>query len=196
MLTGKEGESDAALWVETLSGSDAAFSTLFDRHRTRVFRKAYARIQNVADCEDIVAMVFMEAWKSRKKVRIVEGSLLPWLLTTTTYVTLNFERSSRRYRKALGTLPDPGAEPDHSETVNARIDNERVTNALRKLGEAERKIVDLCVLEDLPLTTVATLLDLPVGTVKSRLSRARGKLRDALSAAGFTAGGISEAEAA
>lgn len=196
MLTGKEHESDAALWTEILSGSDAAFSTLFDRHRTRVFRKAYARIQNVADCEDIVAMVFMEAWKGRKKVRVVEGSLLPWLLTTTTYVTLNFERSSRRYRKALATLPEQADEPDHAETVDAKIDSEQVTAALRKLGEAERRIVDLCVLEDLPLTTVATLLDLPVGTVKSRLSRARGKLRAALTAAGFSDGGTSRAEAA
>ena len=179
MLTVDE-QTDAALWLEATSGTEAAFAALFDRHRARVFRKAYGRTQHVADSEDIVAMVFLEAWRNRKKVRIVDGSILPWLLTTTSYVTMNQERSTRRYKKMLATLPKPADEPDHAPSVDDHIDGEIVTAALRKLPANDQRILDLCIIEDLPLATVAGVLELPLGTVKSRLNRAREKLRRAL----------------
>ncbi|MFC6357059.1 RNA polymerase sigma factor [Luethyella okanaganae] len=63
----QDDSSDVALWLEAISGTEASFAALFDRYRTRVFRKAYARVRYVADAEDIVATVFLEAWRSRKK---------------------------------------------------------------------------------------------------------------------------------
>ena len=75
--------------------------------RPRVFRKAYGRVRHVADSEDIVAMVFLEAWRNRRRVRVVDGSILPWLLTVITYVSLNLECSNRRYERLLTALPRP-----------------------------------------------------------------------------------------
>lgn len=172
---------DAALWLEATSGTESSFGILFHRHRARVFRKAYARVGNVAEAEDIVAMVFLEAWRSRAKVRIVDGSILPWLLVTTTNVTLNAERAKRRYRRMLSALPPGVDQRDHADDVAHALDlrqySGRLTAALKRLNSTDRIIVDMCMIDEQPISMAAAVLDLPVGTAKSRLHRARAKLR-------------------
>lgn len=172
---------DSVLWLEASSGTESSFAVLFDRHRVRVFRKAYADVRNVADAEDIVALVFLEAWRSRDKVRIVDGSLVPWLLTVTNYVLMNQSRTARRYRRLLAALPLADQEPDHAEEVLGQIERSAqvhaVRDAMKKLSAMERSIIDLCIVESLPLAAVASLLNMPEGTVKSKLHRAREKVR-------------------
>lgn len=173
--------SDSVLWLEASSGTERAFAVLFDRYRTRVFRKAYAVVRSVADAEDVVALVFLEAWRNRAKVRIVDGSLLPWLLSVANYVLLNQARTARRYGRLLAALPAPEQEPDHAEDVLERLDRDVQLAAVRRvmatLSGRDRAILDLCVVEELPIATVAAVLDVPIGTVKSRLHRLRERLR-------------------
>jgi RNA polymerase sigma factor (sigma-70 family) len=188
---------DATLWLEAVSGTEASFALLYDRHRRAVFRKAFARVQHVADAEDIVAMVFLEAWRKRDAVRFVDGSLRPWLLVVTVNVGLNRDRANRRYRRLLAKLPPSENAPDPSTAVHDGIDREAMAaglrHALRRLSAKEQRIVELCLIEELPLAAVATALDVPIGTVKSRLHRIRQKLRVELEANGFARGGTDEA---
>ncbi|KZX21792.1 RNA polymerase sigma-70 factor (ECF subfamily) [Rathayibacter tanaceti] len=157
---------------------------IFGRHRARVYRKAYARVRNVHDAEDVVAMVFMEAWRLRAKVRIVDGSLLPWLLAVTTNVTLNNDRAARRYRRLLAKVPEaPPSDPmpDVEERLDLQERANQLTQAIRRLSQSERVVVDLCLVEKISMSAVAEVLDVPIGTVKSRLFTARRRLRTYLS---------------
>lgn len=179
-----ESDSDAALWLEAMTGTERAFAVIFDRHRGRVFRTAYRRVGNVADAEDVVAIVFLEAWRLRKKVRVVDSSLLPWLLAVTSNVTFNLARAQRRYRLLINKLPPSPAVEDPASKIGDRIDywqrGKRIADALHKLTPADRAVVDLCLIEELPIASAAGVLNLPIGTVKSRLHRARGQLRTEL----------------
>lgn len=176
--------SDCALWLEASSGTERSFAILFDRYRKRIFRKAYAHVRHVADAEDVVALVFLEAWRSRAKVRIVDGSVLPWLLTVTTFVLMNQARTARRHSRLLAALPKPEREPDHADDVLDRLERDTQLSAIRAalsyLSLQEKLILDLCLSEELPIAAVAAALDLPVGTVKSKLYRARQKVRKRL----------------
>ena len=67
--------------------------------------------------------------------------------------------------------------------------------ALRALPVAQRKVVVLHHLLDLPVEQVAAELGVPVGTVKSRLARARGTLAARL-APGTVAGELRDQEGA
>lgn len=176
-----DDRADAALWLEATTGTERSFAVLFDRYRTRVFRKAYAQLKSVHDSEDVVAVVFLEAWRSRAKVRIVDGSILPWLLSVTSYVLMNQSRSTRRWRRLLIALPEPELNADHADEVLERANQSAqlraVYDAMIILTPLERSIIDLCVIEQLPLATVSAVLDIPVGTVKSKLHRTREKIR-------------------
>lgn len=51
-----------------------------------------------------MATAFLELWRRRDTVRVIEGPVLPWLLVTTTNAARNSGRESLRYRKLLSSL--------------------------------------------------------------------------------------------
>lgn len=128
-----------------------------------------------------MTIAFFELWRRRGSSRLVNGSLLPWLLNTAANTARNFERSSRRYQLMLGRLPDP--EP--SAPVRA-ADESGILAALRRLPEREQSVIVLTVLEGYQERETARALGIPVGTVKSRLARAKERLRGELEQIGYS----------
>lgn len=156
-------------WALALAGDGDAFGRIFDRHRDRIRRHSHGLVVSPADAEDVVAVTFLEAWRNRRRVRLVDGSLLPWLLVTATNVSRNVRRSSRRYASALSRLPPPTA-------IDLAPGDGAATRALRDLSIDDRRVITLCVLYDFTAVEAAHVLGVPVGTVKSRLSRAKQRL--------------------
>ena len=72
-------------WTRALDGDGEGFATIFDSHRDRVYRHALWLTGNVHDAEDLTAGAFLELWRRRKSVRVVDGTVLPWLLVTGHY---------------------------------------------------------------------------------------------------------------
>ena len=148
-----------------------------------MFGQALRLIRDPHDAEDVTALVFFEAWRKRAGLRVVDGSVVGWLLVTTNNVVRNLSRSSRRYRAVLDRLPRPsvsGDHPDPSDEVGERIDRQardaHVRSAFSRLTEADQNVMTLCVLEELSMEQAAQVLGIPAGTVKSRLSRAKTRL--------------------
>jgi RNA polymerase sigma-70 factor, ECF subfamily len=176
------GLDEAETWSRARSGDSASFAALFDRHRDRVFGQALRLLRKPHDAEDVTAMVFLEAWRRRDAVRVVDGSIIAWLLVTTNNVVRNHTRSSHRYRLALSKLSEPAPEPDRTPEVDDALDNRArdrmIRDAFAGLPAADQDVITLCVLEQIPLAEAATVLRVPIGTVKSRLSRAKRRLGD------------------
>jgi RNA polymerase sigma-70 factor (ECF subfamily) len=168
--------ADAEDWVGVLAGDGQAFGRVFDRHREAVRRCAHRLVTSPGDAEDVLAVVFLEAWRRREAVRFVDGSILPWLLVTTTHAAQNLRRGARRYRALLDRLPPPEAAPDHAD----RFDTGAATAALRRLPRADQEVLALCVLEELSEREAAAALRVRPGTVKSRLFRAKARLLRAM----------------
>lgn len=170
-------DDEAALTERLRAGDESALGELFDRHEARLFRHACRLLSAREDAKDAVAIAFFELWRKRASARMVDGSPLPWLLTTVANSARNLERSGRRYRALLGKVPAAA----HAEAPVAE-DESGVLAALRRLPAGERSVVVLTVLEGYPERSAAEALGIPVGTVKSRLSRAKARLRDEITA--------------
>lgn len=166
--------TDAECWRSASNGNGEAFGEVFDRHRDRVYRHSLRLVPTPADAEDVVAIVFLEAWRKRDSVRFVDGSMLPWLLVVATNTALNLSRSSRRYSAVLRRLPPPVAEADPAD----RFDSGPASAAFFRLSRPHREVVALCVLNGLSEADAADALGIPRGTVKSRLARANRALRN------------------
>ena len=173
-------DSDSTLLAAAIDGDGQAFGRLYDRHRDRVFRHVLRLSDSRSDAEDLVALVFVEAWRRRSAVRVVEDSVLPWLLVTANNLARNHNRARQRYRAVLPRIAAPVPEPDHADAVAERLDTTERAGAVRsafdRLGRRDQEILALCVLDELSTSEVAAILGVPSGTVKSRLSRAKRRL--------------------
>lgn len=161
-------------WQAVLAGDGEAFGRLWDRHSSRIERHVAALVSRPADIDDAVAVVFLQAWRKRRSVRFVDGSLLPWLLVTATHVSHNARRGSQRYAALLTRLPIVDPAPDPAELI---VDGDAGL-AMRRLSVLDQEILTLCVLEELTEREAAAALHIRPGTVKSRLHRARARLAD------------------
>ncbi|MBF4573223.1 sigma-70 family RNA polymerase sigma factor [Herbiconiux sp. VKM Ac-1786] len=174
---GTESFDEAETWAAAIGGDSGAFARVFDAHRDRVFGQALRLMRSPHDAEDVTALVFLEAWRKRDAVRVVDGSVIGWLLVTTNYVVRNLSRSTRRYRAVIDRLPAPTNTDDHADEVADRLDREgrdaQVRVAFARLSKSDQDVITLCVLEELSTGQAARVLGVPAGTVKSRLSRAK-----------------------
>lgn len=183
-------ESDEErLWLRSLKGDGEAFGVLFDRHRDRVFRHAYRLSHDLHDAEDILSVAFLELWRRRVKVRLVEGSVLPWLLVTTTNVARNNGRAAFRYRKLLNSLPRSEAISEitgESQYMQDALD-EDAAKALATLNALDLQLVSLVVFEQYTIAAAATILNLTPSAAKTRMHRARQRMKAAISGPGMPA---------
>ena len=174
-------------WRATRAGDGAAFARLWDLHRDRVFRTALRIAETRTDAEDLVAGAFLELWRRREAVRVVDGSVLPWLLATVYNLGRNANRGLRRHRAFLATLPPPAAAADHAETSLDRVaalrEERSLVAVVRSLPAVHRDILALVVIEDLSIADAAQVLGIRTDAAKVRLSRARARVRDAWSPA-------------
>ncbi|MFC4244710.1 RNA polymerase sigma factor [Gryllotalpicola reticulitermitis] len=183
----QRNHDDEVLWQQVLCGVETCFAALYVRHRPRILRKALTLTADAAEAEDITAAAFLELWRRRAEVRLVDRSLLPWLYATTRFIALNFDRARRRREIAFAKTPPPEPLPDVATTADESIDGQRqaraLDDALSQLGPADLAVVRLCLLDELPLAQAAAALSVPLGTLKSRLHRVRAKLQGMLTSA-------------
>lgn len=173
--------SDASLWARSRAGDSEAFALLFERHAKAIYNYCFRRLGDWTDAEDMLSVVFLEAWRRREK-ELPEDKVLAWLYGIATNVVRNRRRSARRFAVALRRMPCVEPEPDFSAGSDQRLDDERqaaeALSLLRRLAKREQDVFALCVLMELSYADAAFALGLPVGTVRSRLSRARARLRE------------------
>ncbi|MCB5292227.1 RNA polymerase sigma factor [Arthrobacter sp. SO3] len=180
---GSKETVEEGLWHLSVQGQSDAFGTLYDLHRDRVFRHAYRLCGNHHDAEDIMAASFLELWRRRKQVRVVEGSILPWLLVTTTNVARNRTRAALRYQRLLNSLPRSQESNDAAADPYRRYQNQLDQDlawALGTLASEDLLLVSLVVFEEHTIAAAAAVLNLTPGAAKSRMHRARQRLRAAL----------------
>ena len=173
--------ADDELWRRAARGQAECFGLLFERHERAVRAYCHRRTGSLDAADDLVSIVFLEAWRRRSEVDLVGESLLPWFLAVAQRVVKYRWRSALRHRAALARLPRQDCAPDHADAVAARLDDRahlaRVQAGYRDLKPAEQQIIQLCVVEGRSYADASDALGVPVGTVRSRLSRARTRLQ-------------------
>ncbi|MGH3144162.1 MAG: RNA polymerase sigma factor, partial [Gaiellales bacterium] len=83
---------DSVLWSRARAGDSDAFGLLFQRHAGAIYNYCFRRVGNWDAAEDLVSIVFLEAWRRRSKPLPI-GKELPWLYGIATNVVRNRRRA-------------------------------------------------------------------------------------------------------
>lgn len=153
-----------------MAGRDSAdFDSFYIATVRRVVLYLYAACGDLAEAQDIVQEAYARAWQHWGRVAGYEDPE-GWVRQVAWRLMLNRWRSLRRWVAARARVGPV-------ETVGGPSpDRVAVVGALQRLPAAQRQVVALHYLLDMPVKEIAVTVGVPVGTVKARLSRARTAL--------------------
>lgn len=175
------------------SGDDI-FNRLILPEMEIMWRVALSLTRNRADAEDVVQEALLRAYRA---IHTFDGRYpRAWVLT----ILRNTEHNRhRRKRPPLLNDPDsveergPATEADAVEQyAEDREFDQAVVDALAKLPDNFRQVVELVDIDGLAYQEAADVLDVPLGTVMSRLHRARRRIRELLVPLGYGPHGHSD----
>jgi RNA polymerase sigma-70 factor (ECF subfamily) len=168
---------------QVAEGNQAAFGQLYDQCAGRVLGLVRRLLKDLAQSEEVTQEIFLEVWQNAKRYDPEKGSATTWILTMSHRRAVDRIRSSQstRDRDTRIGLRDMETEYDSvSESVELRVEHERVGQALLRLTELQRQAVTLAYYGGYSHSEVAEMLKVPIGTVKTRLRDGMIRLRDEL----------------
>ncbi|MGI5201278.1 RNA polymerase sigma factor [Spirillospora sp. CA-108201] len=147
------------------------FTALFRQHHARVLAYALRRT-DAARADDVVAETFTAAWRHASAL---PDDPLPWLYRTAANCLANQHRSRVRQERLAGRLAGEPARtgPDPAHGV---VEQDRLTDALARLGAADREALLLVSWEGLDNHAAAYAAGCSATAFKVRLHRARKRL--------------------
>ena len=165
-------------------GEEQRFGQVYDACHERVYRYAVRRVAPDA-VEDIVAEVFLVAWRRRREI---PEEPLPWLYGVARRTVANHRRGRRRGENLVSELRQQAEVGYEDPSV---VEALQVAWAWSQLAEADQELLRLVAWEGLMTREIAPVLGCSAATASVRLYRTRRRfqrlLDDAESGLGDTA---------
>jgi RNA polymerase sigma-70 factor (ECF subfamily) len=174
--------TDHELVAHAQGGNVDAIESLYDRHRTNIFRYIWSRVGEQRLAEDLTGDVFMRMLAALPDYRATERPFRAWLYRIAHNLLVDHIRKEKQHASipldAIKTRHANGSDP--MTALERRSDAQRVHDALSKLDTAQREVIVLRFLCELSPQEVAQILGKTEAAVKSMQHRSLAALRQVL----------------
>jgi RNA polymerase sigma-70 factor (ECF subfamily) len=174
------------LAADARDGNRFAFQQLVSQLEPRIFRMIFYRTRSREDAEDICQDVFLQAYRSLKKLK--EPERFPSWLFRIAVNRVNDYHRRQKFRSLFSALHDSDSEDNaeppverNTDTMDAIVRKEfwqKVQTMLRQLSKMEQEVFLLRFLDDLGIKEIAEVLRKSESTVKTHLYRALDKFKN------------------
>lgn len=130
--------------------------------------------------EEAVQETFVRAWRAGSRFDPQIGSLRTWLFAILRNVVIDSGRARAARKEVAVEAPEASDEPLERALVAWQVEE-----ALRRIGEAHRRVIVETHLMGRPYAELAEELGVPEGTIKSRVYYGLRALRNALEEMGY-----------
>lgn len=152
------------------AGEKEAFTSLIDLHRQYMYATAMTVCRNEDDALDAIQDTVLTLWEKLATLRD-PAAYKTWM----TRVLLNHCYQLLRSRRRTTVMDDLALlEEGYSEERDTGLD---VQNAMARLSEEDRLILQLFYYEDMSIREIAQVLEIKPDAVKMRLSRSRKRFK-------------------
>ncbi|MFN8080343.1 MAG: sigma-70 family RNA polymerase sigma factor [Kineosporiaceae bacterium] len=177
-------EAGDALLVDRLAaGDDLALAEAFDACAASVFAVAVRVLGDASAAQDVVQEVFVQLWTNPHRYDPHAAPLRTYLMVLARCRAIDAVRTDTRrlarQERHHRLTADP-APPSPDEEVAAREAARLVREAVGRLPDDQRQLVELAYFHGASYREAATALGVPEGTAKSRLRAALARLETVL----------------
>jgi RNA polymerase sigma-70 factor (ECF subfamily) len=173
----------------------AAFAALMEEARARVCWRARRVLGDEGLADEVTTRAFAKGWRNRKRFDPGKAGAATWLDKIVQRLALDAaeQRQQERAREVSGfesggeeegAAPrfdlEDDVEPAPFEEAGAPLAGALVREALARLKEQDRRVLELSCFERLSYKEIAEVLGLTVQAVGPRLTRARQRLLEVL----------------
>jgi RNA polymerase sigma-70 factor, ECF subfamily len=172
-----------ALVARVADRDQQAFAALYDELGGAVYGVALRLLRDPAQAEEVAQEALFDVWRTAATYDPAVGSVRTWVLTVAHRRAVDRVRAvdaASRRDLAASVRDNAAAYDEVAETVEGKLDAERVRSALTALTERQREAVCLAYYGGYTHAQLADLLGLPLGTVKARVRDGLLRLRDIL----------------
>lgn len=176
-------QTDADLFFALKAGRVEALGALYDRYSNLVYGLALRVLSNSEEAEDVTQEIFLSLWH-KDTYNPMRGSLSSFLVTMTRSRSIDRLRSRNTKLKFLqrwkriSTAEGIAANPLEQVSMDER--SQIIRDALARLPDSERQVLEIAYFEGLSQSEIAKRLDTPLGTVKTRTRQGLLKLKQHL----------------
>lgn len=168
--------------LQRIAHDPDAFEAFYRQHAEAVQRFVARRVADPHRAADLTADVFLAAIESADGYRPGRGSPVAWLFGVARVVVAAEHRRATRERRANARVDGRRLlDDDDVERMQERIDAaahaRALFDALARLPDGERAVLELVALDELSVRDAAAVLGIRPVTARVRLHRARGALR-------------------
>ena len=179
-------KNDEALIRLAANDDPEALSELYDRYKALVFSLAINIVGSHETAEDITLEVFTRVWEKADTYQIGKATVKRWISSITRYRSIDVLRRRNVHLDMSNpqwsdfspdTLP---ARENPEEIMELALVRRKVTEALSKLPEEQKKPLALAYFMGYSHRQIAESLNKPLGTIKTRIRLAIQKLQQEL----------------
>lgn len=174
------GSGSPAQWILAIArdGDRVAFAHLFNLFGPRLKGFVMRQGLSAAAAEELVQDAMLAVWRKAGSFDPQRASAATWIFTIARNLRIDLQRRTRS--QVLPSLIDEAEAAGGEEIYMAAQDRALVHEALARLNEEQRRIVELSYFHEEPQSEIARSLGIPLGTVKSRIRLALARLRSFL----------------
>lgn len=155
-------------------GDRAAFEQIYNTLVDDLYAYVRAQCRNATVAEDIVANVFLKAWRSARSYRPGSRTFQSWVFTIARNEVRDYWRASQRTLPMLDMdIPDDG-EPAVIDSNEAK---RAVSRAMESLTDDQRQVVILRYFGNKSHEEIAAIMGKREGAVRALLMRALRQMR-------------------
>jgi RNA polymerase sigma-70 factor (ECF subfamily) len=175
-----ENISDLALWENIRKGELDSLRVLHDRYFIHLSVWAKKVVPDHFLAEELVSECFVRLWMQREHI-LIQKSVKGYLFFMLKNQVIDYSRKLHHSHQDLDFLPDL---PD-DEAIDYHDFYAELYDAIQKLPEQRRKILQLAAFESLTYREIAIRLNISVSTVKTQMVRAYQFLKEELDPKSF-----------
>ena len=166
---------------QAVNGNQTAFTQLYDMYFDRIYRYIYVRLRRQDEAQDLTQEVFIKALKAIGSYKIGKTPFASWLFRIAHNQVIDHVRKRKKGTEtSLDEVPPTVGCEDPVTMIEQKFEVAQLNAAVMELSPAQKEVISLRFIADLPIADVARILGKSEGTVKALQFAGTASLRKLL----------------